>query len=317
MESHVWSAPMTLPIAYLNGNIIPASHLSIAVDDAGFVQGVTVAEQMRTFGGRIFCFDKHLDRLLQSLDVVGLVMPFTKHQLKTAAHQLVEHNHALLAKGDDLGLSMFVTPGPYAGFAPMDSSGPTCAMHTYPVAFGTFAAKYVKGESLVVTNTRQVPNDCWPSSLKCRSRMHYFLADREARQHLAGARALLLDHDDFITEASTANVLIYRSDRGLISPPRDKILPGITLSILEEIASRLEIPFHYQDLTVADVLAADEVLLSSTSPCLLPVFSVNGKTVLDGRPGPIFRQLIEAWNDRVGLDVRAQAERFAIRDRSP
>src|SRR6185436_5870026 len=95
--------------------------------------------------------------------------------------------------GDDLGLSIFVTPGAYAAFAPPGPRGPTVGIHTFPVAFGTFAAKYRQGERLATTHVDQVPTTCWPVDLKCRSRMHYFLADREAKLIDPSARALMLD----------------------------------------------------------------------------------------------------------------------------
>jgi branched-subunit amino acid aminotransferase/4-amino-4-deoxychorismate lyase len=143
--------------------------------------------------------------------------------------------------------------------------------------------------------------------------MHYYLADREAAAREPGARAVLLDQAGCVTEASTANVLAYRGDEGLVSPPRSAVLPGISLATVEELASRLGIATVARPLLPDDLTTADEVLLSSTPLCLLPVVRYDGRPVGRGEPGPVFRGLLEAWNAEVGLDIPAQARRFATR----
>jgi branched-subunit amino acid aminotransferase/4-amino-4-deoxychorismate lyase len=301
-------------LAYWNGEWIPASRMAVPVWDAGFVQGVTVTEQLRTFGGQLFRLETHLERLQGSLATIGVEPPFITDQLGRTAQELVAHNHSLLEPGDDLGLSMFVTPGPYAAFAPSGSAGPSVGMHTYPIAFHAFADKYDRGERLIVTDVRQVPSSCWPASLKCRSRMHYFLADREARRRDPSARALLLDQAGHISEASTASFLLYLRDVGFLSPPRENVLPGVSVATLGDLAEEvLNVPFVYRDLTIEDLDRADEALLSSTSPCLLPVVAVDGRPVGTGRPGPMFQRAMDAWNQLVGLNIVQQAKQFAGR----
>ena len=134
----------------------------------------------------------------------------------------------------------------------------------------------------------------------------------------------MLDHDQFVTEASTANLVLFRREVGFLIPPREKILPGVSVATLEELCPDLGVPFVTQDITVKDVMEADEAYLSSTSPCLLPVRSLNGIPI--GRrvhgdssedeafiPGPVFQAAIAAWSRLVGLDIVAQAQRFARR----
>jgi branched-subunit amino acid aminotransferase/4-amino-4-deoxychorismate lyase len=305
---------MPEPIAYLNGQRIPASELAIGVTDAGFVQGVTVAEQLRTFGSRLFRLEMHLDRLARSLAIVGVDPGMRRDDFARIVEEIAAHNHALLDPADDLGLTIFVTPGVYGAYAATGTRpGPTVGLHTYPLPFGNWAGKYESGESLVVTDVMQVPTRCWPPELKCRSRMHYYLADKQARQIEAGARALLLDEGGAVTEASTANILIYRRADGLISPPKEHILPGVTVAVIEELAGQLGIPFLHQEMHAADVAAADEVLLCSTSPSVWSVTRFNGRPIAGGRPGPISRRLRDAWNQMVGFDIEAQAKRFANR----
>lgn len=307
---------MSEPIAYVNGQWVPASQAAIPFTDAGFVQGVTVAEQLRTFGGKLFELPRHLSRLARSLEIIGVELPVPLTELGTLANELAGRNHALLQTGDDLGLSMFVTPGTYSTFVattPGSRPSPFLGLHTYPLPFGSWAHKYEQGETLVVTDVHQVPTDCWPAELKCRSRMHYYLADRAAREQTPGARAAMLDHRGFVTEASTANLLIYRASEGIVSPPRASILPGVSVAVLHELAAENKIPWSESDLTIEDVATADEILLCSTSPCVWPVTHFAGRAISGGKAGRLARQLLAAFSQRVGLDIAAQAKQFSAR----
>jgi branched-subunit amino acid aminotransferase/4-amino-4-deoxychorismate lyase len=305
---------MNEPIAYLNGKTIPASQIAIGATDAGFIQGVTVAEQLRTFGGKLFRLEMHLARLRRSLEIVGVDPRVSGADFTRIAGEIAAHNHRLLDPADDLGLTIFVTPGVYSAYAAtVPSKGATVGIHTYPLPFVNWAEKYRTGESLVVTDVMQVPTRCWPPELKCRSRMHYYLADKRAREIEPGARALLLDEEDAVTEASTANILIYRRAQGLISPPTEHILPGVTVAVLEVLAGQMRIPFLHRELYVNDVAVADEVLLCSTSPCVWSVTRLNGRPIGNGQPGPMSRHLRDAWSRMVGFDIESQAFLFASR----
>jgi len=304
---------MNQPTAFLNGRFVPQSQLAVPVNDTGFVMGTTVAEQMRTFNGTVFHVQEHLDRLAQSLWLLGIDPGLTMDELARVSCDLVARNHRLLAPGDDLGVSVFVTPGPYASYAGSDSVRPLVCVHTYSLPFRLWADKYRTGQSLAVSDVRQVPPSCWSPELKCRSRMHYFLADRQVAARQGDARALLLDQQGFVTEASTANVLVYRRGQGLLSPPREKVLRGISMAVVTELAAELGIAFDCRDLRPEDVATADEVLLTSSPFCLLPVTRFDGQPIAAGQPGEVYERLLAAWSTRVGLDIAAQAARFADR----
>jgi branched-chain amino acid aminotransferase len=297
---------MSEPIAYLNGQLIPASKAVVSVTDVGFMMGVTVAEQLRTFNGKLFRLDEHLDRLDRSLAIVGVDSKHSREKLVETATHVAATNKKLLAPDDDLVLVIFVTPGDA-------STSPTVCMHTRPVPFAQWADKYQTGESLCTTAIVQVSPRSWPTEIKCRSRMHYYLADRYAAIKIPGSRALMHDEHGFVTEATTANVLIYRQSEGLLTPPQGKVLPGISLSVLRQLAAEVQIPFTEQDLEPSDIAAADEVLLCSTSPCILPVTRFNGAAVGSGQPGPIFAKILGAWSNLVGVEIAEQARRFKSR----
>jgi branched-chain amino acid aminotransferase len=107
--------------------------------------------------------------------------------------------------------------------------------------------------------------------------------------------------------------VVFRSPEGLISPPPEKILRGISLAVLVELARGLGIATVYRDLRPQEVASADEVLLTSTPVCLLPVTRFEGHPIGDGRPGEVFRGLLAAWSELVGVDIAGQAESLARR----
>ncbi len=304
---------MSTPIAYFNGEFIPADEAAVPVYDAGFMLGTTVAEQLRTFNGQLFQLDRHLDRLFRSLELVDVDPGIDRDEFASIAQRVASHNHGLIQPGDDVGLSTFVTPGTYATFSSMGSTGPLVCMHTYLQPFHLWADKYESGQSLVITDVRQVPDSCWSPELKCRSRMHYYLAEKRARELDPKSRALLLDSEGFVSEASTASLVIYREGEGFIAPPIDKILPGISLAVLKDLAAQQGFAFKHEPLKPDDVATADEVMLCSTSPCVVPVVRLNGSNIHDGKPGEAFRNVLSAWCELVQVDIPEQATRFARR----
>jgi branched-subunit amino acid aminotransferase/4-amino-4-deoxychorismate lyase len=242
-----------MPLAYLNGKLVPAAQAVVPVYDAGFMLGTTVAEQLRTFGGRLFRLEQHLGRLQHSLDIVGVDLGQPMSELAHVADDLASRNHALADPGDDLGLSIFVTPGPYSTMAAMvaadASRGPLVCIHTYPLPFHLWADKYRTGQTLVVTDVQQ--NGPRPrldaASFQIRQIVMHPAAALQFRRPALGRN--LLDAGGHVLEASTANLFIFRRDEGLISPPKEKILPGVSIGVVAELARELEIPFLYRDLT--------------------------------------------------------------------
>ena len=311
---------MTEPLAVWNGEFLPTSQVSVPIYDGGFVQGTTVAEQIRTFQGELYALDAHLQRLQQSLDCVHVNLPYSMAEIKEWMVQLSTQNHSHLESGDDLALCLFVTPGPYLSFAaapgivPADRQGPSLVMHTYPLPFQNWSRQYVVGEQLEFVEIREVPSDCWPAALKCRSRMHYYLADIEARSKNPNARALLLDIHGFVAEASTASVFLFRENEGFVAPREEDVLPSISLKTIREFAKAREIPWVHRRIEPQEVFDSQEVLLCSTSPCILPVTQVDRRPIGTGKPGPRWREIMQCWTERVGLDVVEQARRFAARN---
>lgn len=297
---------MATSLVYLNGRFLPAAEAKLEIFDLAVVQGATVSEMTRTFGQKLFRLDDHLERLFNSLRLVGLELPLTAEGLARISQELVEHNAALAGDGGELALVHFVSAGEHAMYAERPARpGPTVCAHTFPLRFERWAKQFREGVHVVTPKVRQVPPECVDPRIKCRSRLHYYLADREAHAVDPEAVALLLDLDGHVTETNGANFLMVR-DGGLVSPPLAKTLAGVSRAMVKQLAARLGIGFSESDLTVDDVVHADEAMLSGTPYCLLPVTRINDRAIGDGPPGKIFRRLIAAWSDEVGIDIVRQ-----------
>jgi len=225
------------------------------------------------------------------------------------SRELVRANLRWIGPSEELGLIHFVTAGElpvYAGGA--GASGPahpTFCAHTFPLPFQLWRQGMATGVHVVTPAIRHVPPQCYDPKMKYRSRMHYFLADQEARLVAPDAIALLLDLQGNVTETSGANFLMV--ERGtIVSPTTRNILPGISRQTVIELAAQLEIPFVERDVQVYSVINCCEAFLASTPYCLMPVTRINGIAIGDGQPGPVYRRLLSAWSDRVGVDIRAQ-----------
>jgi branched-subunit amino acid aminotransferase/4-amino-4-deoxychorismate lyase len=303
---------MDEPLAYLNGQTVPASQARLPLYDSGFVLGATVTEQTRTFRHRPWRLGEHLDRLWGSLERARIEIELSKEELATISQGLIEHNARLVDADDDLGLIQFVTPGAYPTYAPKSSissrsRASTVCVHTFPLPFELWAEKMRAGAHLVTPSIRHLPPECCDPAIKNRSRFHYYLADQEARQTDLAASALLLDLQGNVTETSTANFLVV--ERGtIVSPTTRTILPGISRATVIDLAARLGIPFVERDFDTATALRAEEALLTSTPFCIMPVTRINGAAIGDGRPGEVFRRLLAAWSDEVGLDIARQID---------
>ncbi|MEN0110256.1 MAG: aminotransferase class IV, partial [Planctomycetota bacterium] len=280
--------------AYLNGAWVEDRGLSIPIADPGFAMGVTITERLRTFDGRVWRQWDHRRRLARSAEIVGIDLAAVDEIDAAISEFVTRHEPLRLAAAvdgqpADWAIVAFATPG--------RGGEPTRCVHGFLLPFGNWADQYRRGVALRTSRHRQTPAECWPTELKCRSRMHYYLADREAAAAEPGTRALLLDGDGFVGEASTANVLAWFGEtRQIVSPRLEKVLPGVSVLSVADLAPSLGAEFVQRDLAPEEFAAADEVWLASTSVCLLPVVRLDGAPIGDGTPGPAFTEALGAWN---------------------
>jgi len=292
-------------LAYLNGRFLPQEEARISLDDAGFVFGATVTDLCRTFRHRLFRLDAHVARFRQSCRLAHIPQPIADEEVVRLAEELTARNIDSLANDLDLTLVMFATPGPIGHYASNQRGDelPTFGMHMFPLPIRRYAPLFRKGGHLFVPTTRQTAPSTLDPRIKHRSRLHWWIAGQEAQDSEAGAWALVLDSNGFITETAAANFLLVK-DGTVFSPPRESILGGISLLTTEEICQELRIPFAERQLTFKECLEADEALLTGTTFCLAGVSQLNGERI--PWPGKVFEKLLEAWNQRVGMDIRQQ-----------
>lgn len=295
-------------IAYLQNQWIDAAQAALPVWDRGVVQAATVTEMVRTFARQPFRLNQHLMRLRSSLDYLGLEISESNSELTEIVTRLIEHNSRTLPPQADLGVVLLVTAGAlpmYAGGLP-SSLAPTVCVHTFPLPFSMWAAKYTCGQPLVVPSIRQVPFDVISPQIKHRSRLHWYRADREAQAVDPEAVALLMSSGGSVTETNSGNFLIVKDGR-IVTPPPEETLPGISQSFIGELATALSIPYEARHLTLNEALGADEAMVSSTTYCILPVNRINCQPIGTGAPGPLTQKLLTAWSDWIGFDIVAQA----------
>jgi branched-subunit amino acid aminotransferase/4-amino-4-deoxychorismate lyase len=305
---------MPEPLAYLNGRICPISQTALSIFDMGLVMGASITEMARTFEHKCFRLREHIDRLYRSLRFVGFEIDLSREALADLAHELVEHKARLVPAHHDLGVSVFVTAGTsptYTGLAGLATARkPTICVHTFPLPFELWAEKYSAGQHLVVPSIRHMPPECLDPKIKSRSRMHWYLADEQARLVDPAASALLLDRGDNVTETSTANFFIVR-EQAILTPTPRNTLQGISQLVVAELAAHLELDYQECDFQVYDVINAEEAFTSSTPYCILPVTRVNQKAVGQGVPGPVYRSLLRAWSQMTGVEIDEQMRRGA------
>ncbi|MBI1345305.1 hypothetical protein GC163_03365 [bacterium] len=300
-------------MAYLSGAWVPAETAALPVTDLGVVGGIAVAEMLRTFRHQAFRVTEHLQRLETSMALTGLPPRESLSEIQSILLRVVETNTATIAADDDLGVIVFVTGGAnptYVGRASAQKQGCTVGVHTFPLHFENWAAAYETGVRLALSPIPTVPSMIVDRRIKARSRLPWHLADRATRAIDPQAIALLADEAGMVTETAAANLCMVRGSV-VSSPPIGTALEGVSLQVVLEFARELGYTIQRRPIPADELSEADELWLTTTPSCLLPVCWWQGNPIGTGRPGPIFRQIIDLWSQRVQLDIMGQARSIA------
>jgi branched-chain amino acid aminotransferase len=296
-------------LVFLNDRFVPASKAAINIYDLGIVLGATLTEMTRTFAGRPFRLEDHIDRLYRSLRYAGIKPNLTPADILAKTQELIAANGSRLSEGEDLGIVHFVTAGENPIYAGSAAAGvrlsPTVCIHSFPLPFAAWRHLFTEGAHVVTPSVRHVPPQCLDPKTKNRSRLHWFIADQQSQAVDPRAISLLLDLDGNITECSGSNFVLVR-DRTIYSPTSRNILAGISLDTVRELATQLGWDWVEKDLQPYDVVNADEAWLTTTPYGAAPCTRINDKPIGDGKPGPLFYELMAAWSERVGIDIVAQ-----------
>jgi branched-chain amino acid aminotransferase len=296
----------------VNGEFVPESEAKISIWDAGFQVGHTIFETERTFKHQVFELDAHLERLWRSAKYAGIDPGMSKIELKSVVQQVLEKNLPLIAADDDYWVYQHITGGVFNFFhAPeLESSKATVIVNCFPITFQHYAAYYREGAHLVTSSIRMPPPICQDPKMKSRSRMVYHLADLQAKQTDPDAYCLLLDVEGNLAENRGANVFVVKDER-LFTPTTRNVLDGISRSVVMQLARELGYSVTEKDLQLYDAYTADEVFLTSTSFCILPIARIDHVKIGASLPGGITQRLLAAWSGKVGMDIVEQACRRA------
>ena len=300
---------MSEPIVYLNDRFLPASQAKLNIYDLGIVLGATLTEMTRTFRHRPFRAEEHVARLYRSLKFSGITIPLTQEEMLARTNELAEANCQLIGPNEDIGIVHFITPGEnalYAGSAGIAGPlRPTICIHSFPLRFEMWRHLFTEGAHVVTPSIRHIPPQCIEPKMKNRSRLHWWLAEKQSQAVDPRAITLLLDLDGNVTECAGSNFVIVKG-KTIISPSSRNILGGVSLQTVRELAPQIGMEFVERDIQPYDVVNADEAWLTTTPYCMAPVTRINTTPIADGKPGPCFRKMLSAWSQVVGLDIETQ-----------
>jgi branched-chain amino acid aminotransferase len=275
---------------YINGKFFDKDDAKISVYDHGFLYGDGVFEGMRSYSGKVFRLEQHLDRLWSSAKAIWLTIPISQEEMAKAV------NDTLAANGIQDGyIRLVVTRGVGTlGLDPNRCSHPQVIViadkiELYPEDF------YRNGLEIVTASTmRNHPNALNPR-VKSLNYLNNILAKIEGLK--AGCiEALMLNHKGEVAEATGDNIFLVR-EGVLQTPPIDAgILEGITRDAVIELARSSGIEVREMSLTRHDVYIADECFLTGSAAEVIPVVKIDSRPIGDGKPGQITQGLIERFH---------------------
>jgi branched-chain amino acid aminotransferase len=284
-------------IVYLNGSLVPRSEAYISVFDHSFLYGYGLYETMRAYRGKIFLLERHIKRMLDAADIIGLREKLTGIDLTKACLETLAANSLR-----DARVRLTVSNG-VSDTAPWaDNRGaPTVVVTARP--YTPFPIKkYDEGFRVGIASVRRCRQSV-VATLKSVSHLASVMARMETAAY-GMDEALLLNDDGYIAEGGGCNVFFVKSE-ALLTPPLDSgILPGVTREVVMEIAAGKGISASEVDIRPEALERFDEVFVTNAMIEVMPVTAVreaSGRmvTVGSGKPGIISRRLMEAYQERV------------------
>jgi len=282
--------------AYLNGQFLPLADARIPVLDRGFIFGDGVYEVIPVYSRRPFRLPEHLRRLQHSLDAIRLGNPMADAEWARLIHELVARH-----SGEDQSVYLQVTRGVAKRDHAFPKDGkPTVFMMSSPLSTPPREQIEQGVPCITATDFRWLKCDVKSVSLLGNCLLRQLAAD-------AGAAEVVLFRDGFLTEASASNVFVVRGGKLLAPPKNHLILPGITYDVVLELAAAKGIPIELRAIAELEVRSADELWVTSSSKEVLAITTLDGKPVGNGRPGPLFRTVHQAFQEFKRKVMRAAA----------
>ena len=294
---------MTERIAYYNGLYVPESEVMIPFRDRGFVLGDAVFDTARTFGGKIFKLEEHIERLYRSLKAIDINPGIEPQKMQEISEEVVKRNLPMLNEGEDYWVFQRITRGQnVVGGEIWQSGSSTVIVECTPLPIKPRAKLFREGIDMHIPSIRRIPPECLSPSVKSHNYLNLVLADLEVRDKGPNAWAVLLDTRGFLCEGIGSNLFLVR-DGCLFTPRSQYVLAGVSRQTVIELAEKLNIQVIEDDLSPYDALNADEAFITSTSFCICPARSCNGKPIGKSQvPGPMTEKLQEAFAEEVGYN---------------
>ena len=283
----------------VNGRLVPREQAVVSVFDAGFVLGDGVWEGLRVSGGHPAFLEQHLDRLREGAAALALDIGRSRDELAAEIYRTLRANGM---DRDGVHVRLMVTRGPKSTpyQDPRMSAGPATlviiAEHKDPLP-----ATVERGLSLFTVHVRRAQPDTLDPKLNAHSKLNDITACIQA--YTAGAdEALMLDPQGFVATCNSTHFFVVRGGEVWTSTGMYS-LAGITRANVLRICARAGIPARERSFSLTEVYSADEAFVTGTFAGLVPVHTVDGRRIGDGRRGPMVERLQALYRDLVRDDV--------------
>jgi D-alanine transaminase len=284
----------TLPdtLCYLNGEYTSLREAKVSVLDRGFVFGDGIYEVVPVYGQRLFRFEEHMARLGRSLGKLRIANPLESAGWLERCRKLIAALAERTGAADQL-VYIQVTRGVALRdhVMPADIT-PTVFMMASPMKPPTAEQRHHGVACVTARDFRWERAD-----IKSISLLGNVLARQMSADH--GALETIMFRAGYLTEASASNVWVVHEGAVLGPPKSEHVLEGIRYDLIRELCEEVGIAYNLRPIPEADVLSADEVLISSATKEILPVTTLDGQPVghgaLRGKPGPVYSRLFEAY----------------------
>ncbi|MCX5632503.1 MAG: aminotransferase class IV [Phycisphaerae bacterium] len=278
---------------FLNDKIIENSAAHINCADGGFLYGAGLFETMRASNGVVFALDDHLDRLFASGEKLKINIRGDKKFIADAVYETLNANELKEAR-----IRLTATSGPISAEKPEPTLLITAVnFEPYPKSY------YDKGIMVVLNSYRQNPADVL-SGHKTTSYFSRISALALAHQKRA-AETLWFTVDGLLAEGCISNVFIVKNLVLFTPSLKTGILPGIARKTVLNLAAENSIKAEEKELTIDDLLGADEVFITNVCMQVLPVIGIEAHNVGNAKPGAATKKIAaiytEYFNEKVGL----------------
>jgi branched-chain amino acid aminotransferase len=281
----------------VNGRVYDEKHAVISVFDHGFLYGEGVYETLRTFNGRPFLFDRHMQRLRNSAGMLTLPVPIADAEMESRCRETMKAAGLGDGPHNESYIRILLTRG--VGDLSYDPAGcpaPSIVVIVKP-QIDPPASAYEQGLTLaIVSIVRNHPGTVNPL-IKSNNLLNNALGMQEAFRRGAD-EGVMRNFRGELAECTTSNLFIVKKGEALTPPLDAGLLPGITRAFLFEVGREAGIPVREAVLRDDDLINADEAFFTSTTRGVMPATRVDDHLIGSGAPGPITRALRLAYEKR-------------------